>query len=831
MGIEEAIQRKLSRRMRGGFVLCLAAASYGQNVVSAHSENIPRVANVSVINFAIPSQSVDSALSAFSRVTGIQIVSKGAATRGITSPGVRGNLGAKQALLMLLAGTDLVPQFVDANTVAVTGPDQAHLGQFRADASANMVLDTIDVQGNSVNPSAVMGNLPPVYAGGQVATGAQLGLLGNRSILDTPFNVTSYTKEYLQNVQAHTLADAVQNSPSVRVTQPNSSFADSLTIRGFPVLAYDVTYGGVGDVLPRRVIPAELAERIEILYGPNALLNGISPFGNVGGSINVVPKRAEDIPLTQITLGYVSKAQFGTAIDVGRRFGQDNAFGVRVNAVFRDGDTALDHSRQQFGLGSVGLDYRGDRFRLSADFGYEANRLNDPPYTYTTAAGFPIPAAPKAESNPLPTWNKITNYDAFGVLRGEFDLAPDWTVSGAIGGKRDDLTYMMSNPTITNSLGNLAIVNQFYPQNEEALSAQVGLRGRLQTGPFRHDLAVNAAHEYEIYNQLAVNGATIASGSNLYFPRYVAPQVFPVLPDYLNLPKNTVQNLSSLAFADTISMLDDRIQLIGGGREQQVESSNYSSSTGFQTARNDQTRFSPAGAVVVKPWQNVSLYSNYIEGLSPGAVAPSTAINAGATFPPYVSRQVEAGLKVDFGRITGTFSAFQIEKPTGNLDATTRIFSVNAKQRNQGLEFQTFGELTDGVRLLGGISLIDGRITQSPQNVYNGHVAPGVPFTNINLGAEWDTPFVPGFTVLGRIVYSSTQYVDQANTQTIPDWTRIDLGARYTFAGYWGKPVVIRLNVQNVLDKGYWASSAFNGGNTLVRGEPRTFYVSTTFNF
>ena len=35
-------------------------------------------------------------------------------------------------------------------------------------------------------------------------------------------------------------------------------------------------------------------ERIDVLKGPSALLNGMPPGGSVGGSVNLVPKRAGD---------------------------------------------------------------------------------------------------------------------------------------------------------------------------------------------------------------------------------------------------------------------------------------------------------------------------------------------------------------------------------------------------------------------------------------------------------------------------------------------------------------------------------------------------------
>ena len=99
------------------------------------------------------------------------------------------------------------------------------------------------------------------------------------------------------------------------------------------------------------------------------------------------------------------------------------------------------------------------------------------------------------------------------------------------------------------------------------------------------------------------------------------------------------------------------------------------------------------------------------------------------------------------------------------------------------------------------------------------------------MGAEWDTPFIPGFTVNGRVIYTSDQFVNSPNTLSIPDWTRVDLGARYTFASPWnGKPIVVRLNVENVLNKAYWIGS-YTADGIVTLGAPRTFLASTTFNF
>lgn len=55
----------------------------------------------------------------------------------------------------------------------------------------------------------------------------------------------------------------------------------------------------------------------------------------------------------------------------GRRFGDNNQFGARVNLVHREGEGAVDNDKRRTTLASLGLDYKGDRLRSSLDFGYQ----------------------------------------------------------------------------------------------------------------------------------------------------------------------------------------------------------------------------------------------------------------------------------------------------------------------------------------------------------------------------------------------------------------------------------------------------------------------------
>ena len=77
-------------------------------------------------------------------------------------------------------------------------------------------------------------------------------------------------------------------------------------------------------------------ERVEVFRGPTAFLNGALPNA-VGGTINLVPKRATDDPITRATVLFDSDSQFGGSLDVGRRFGPDNAIGARASASYSSG--------------------------------------------------------------------------------------------------------------------------------------------------------------------------------------------------------------------------------------------------------------------------------------------------------------------------------------------------------------------------------------------------------------------------------------------------------------------------------------------------------------
>lgn len=209
---------------------------------------------------------------------------------------------------------------------------------------------------------------------------------------------------------------------------------------------------------------------------------------------------------------------------------------------------------------------------------------------------------------------------------------------------------------INNANGNLVESPSIFPTGSSAKSQEAGIRGRAETGPVRHALSLVGTHFSIDVNSLYTNVLNIAS--NLYRPTFVArPNVAIPAP-----PKVSATELTSVALADVLSAMNDRIQLIVGARYQRIQVTNFSPTTGAVTFYNDQAALSPAVGFIVKPWTNVSLYGNYMQGLQQGPTAPVGTSNAGQTFAPVKSQQFELGGKIDFGRFATTLSAFQIEQ-------------------------------------------------------------------------------------------------------------------------------------------------------------------------
>ena len=764
-------------------------------------------------SYDVPSSDLGQALSRFASQAGVSISVDPALVNGRRSPGLSGSYSVDEGFTRLLQGSGLQLQAVGAGAYTVVPA---------ADEAATEIAPTA-ITGVTVPSESLEGER---YAGGQVARRSSQGLLGSRDFMESPLSMTTYTSETVKNNQARTLADLTNSDPAVRSTNPAGGRYEQFTIRGFSLFNTDVSYGGLYGLLPTYSIDMEMADRVDILRGPTQLVNGISPRGSVGGGINIVPKRATDKPITEFTGTYVSDSQVGGAVDVGRRFGEDNRFGIRFNGVKQSGDTEWDHQKVNREMAVLGLDYRDERLRLSMDVGHTERDTDAPQERVLVADAAPVPKADDVKHNYAQHWSKAKTDDTFGALRAEYDIDDSTMVYGAVGARKSNHDFLRHNVSVTNAAGDFTVSPRDFTRDEDVRTVNAGVRKWFQTGPVSHEVNL-AADYFEL--DFENGGARYANGNgNLYSPVQTPKPLVPTRPD---AKIYTESRFSGVALSDTLGFMEDRLLVTLGARWQRVKIDDWSNGIERPTGY-DEEKVSPSMGVLFKATDQLSLYANYMEGLSQGKIAPSTSNNNDEIFPPFISRQIEAGAKYDMGRFALTAAVFRIKQPAYETNSTSRVFGPNGKRVNDGVELSVFGEPVEGFRLLGGVMYIDSELRDTVGGATDGNRAPATPKLNANLGAEWDVPGVQGLTLTGRGIYSSSQYLDQANTKEIDAWTRYDLGARYAFKVD-DKDITLRGTVENVLDSRDWISAGASDDSEpgLTISTPRTFILSATVGF
>lgn len=729
----------------------------------------------------------------------------------------------------------LTPQFtlraIALAAAAVTSATSA-FAQDNAPAASAGTLTTITVEASA---DASAEGLTKPFAGGQVARGGKVGILGNQDIMSTPFSTSSYTNELIQNQQAQSVADVLLNDPTVRQARGFGNFQELYVVRGFPVFSDDIAYNGLYGMLPRQYIASEFFERVEVFRGANTFLNGTAPGGtNVGGSINLLPKRAPNDPLTSISAGVQTGGEGYVAADIARRFGPDQSTGIRLNAVRRDGGTGIDDESRELSAVSLGVDWRSRNVRLSADVGWQDHNLKQGRPSVTPAAGLPLPAAPDSDKNFAQPWTYSKERDTFGTLRGEVDITDNITAWAAAGARHGSESNSLGNPTVLNAAGDTTAFRFDNVRKDENSTGEVGARFKFNTGSIGHTVSTAAA----IYNGKERDAFAFSGffSDNLYnHVAVAAPVLFPSTGDF-NDPQTTLRTkLKSIAVADSMSFLNDKLIATIGIRRQSIEQDNFDYVTGAPLNSYESARNTPLAGLLYKLTPQVSLYGNYAEALIPGQAAPASTAsgpvaNAGEVFQPFRSKQKEVGVKYDGGGIGASVAAFEIEQP--QYFVQNNVFGPNGEQRNRGLEFSVFGEPTKGFRLLGGLTLLDAEQRRTAGGLTDGKDVIGVPSTQLNLGGEVDIPGVSGLAVNALWLYTGKQFADAANTQELSSWNRLDVGARYLMDIGSGRVLTLRAKVSNVFDKSYWASAGgYPGSNYLVLGAPRTFAVSATVDF
>lgn len=742
-------------------------------------------------------------------------------------------------------GVGLSVSLMAANVIAATAAladqtDQAHAATPTTPAdkaappvaasASNAVLPTVTVNGASGNAWR--------------ARTASVAGYDNASLHDTPASITVVTRAQLDDQQAKRLSDVVRNDASVNKDYAPVGYYEGFSIRGFaldPASAYrldGLTLSG------EQQVALENKERVEILKGLAGIDSGvISP----GGVVNYVSKRPENV--ASVTAGVDSRGSTSAAVDLGRRFGPDDQFGLRVNAAKENMHSYIDGTNGRRTFGSIAADWNIDpraSLQLNAEFQQWIQRSAS---GYQLLGGTVVPSA--VSSSKLlgaQSWAKPVTTDALNI-NGRFDYAfnDNWRAYVAAGRSRtmidDNVAFAYgcyyvsscgaggTSPYFFSSNGDYDVYDYRSPgeyrRNDEM---RVAVDGKFTTGPLRHDVlfGTSALHRVVHLSDAVYDyvGSENIYGDDVDFaPSPNSPSVsYPQLDAWQY----------SLFATDRVS-LGEHWEVLAGGRAVFLRQKAWTSQDGPETG-TDKSALLPQIALVYKPVAPLSLYASYSKDLSLGDQAPVRASNAYAFLPPVESHQYEIGAKYDWAnRLSLTAAVFSISKPFqyAEPDASEAgyTFVQRGTERHDGIELSASGRVTERVSVTASVAAIRARAYDSGTPAYEGHQVINVPALRAALNADWSVPGLAGFDLLGGIEYSSSRNANEEGTARVPGWIVFNAGARYT-TKLAGHRTVVRLWVDNLFNRYYWSDAGEQQGDAyLFLGAPRTARLSVTYDF
>lgn len=778
--------------------------------------------------YDLATATLSQTLASIARQNNVSMSADPALLKGKTAPAIRGQYSVERAFVLALQGSGLELVKNADGTIYILKLQTPSLTKMQSNLHDAGDLKTIDVVANASRQTGVTNQLPIITvtsekdtdSTGQFSKQARVGLLGEQKIKDIPFSMSSYTAKALTDAGAVTVADALSKDASVQSTHASGGFLDSFIIRGFPIaegnfgeVAWDGQYG----VAPNYRLLTPYIEKVELLKGPAAMLYGMSPNGGVGGTINVVPKRPLDQPLTRLTLNYATQANLGAHIDLSQRFGEQERFGIRLNASHQQGDTAVDHQSRKQSVLATSLDFKGDRLTSTFDLIWQKEHFKNPIRPYFLAAGVDLPDAPNGKRSATQKWGWSDIEDFSTALQNNYALTENTSVFFNVGGGKSDVGRVVDHTvSILNSKGDTSAMIRDGIFKVDRFSMDAGLRNQFQIGDMDHAITVQLSKYQDKYAMSLPTGPTVYS--NIYHPVYIDLPAYNKVGD---VPLFSRSKLSGISISDHFSLLDQRLLINLGVRQQYIETDDYRTHVNYK-----KNALTPLIAATYKINDYTSLYANHIQGLSKGDRAPDGTRNEGETLAPYRSKQYETGLKYEKDDIFAALSVFKINKPSGLVQ--DNYYSADGEQQNIGVELNGHGRVTPSLSVFGSLAYMDATLKTTSSPTTQGNQAVGVPEWRANIGTEYNFQSLPALTLGGNVTYVDRQAINATNTQYLPAWTRLDLNARYV-ARLADQDVTFRANLLNALDKNYWSGVA--SYSTIALGAPRTLSISATLDF
>jgi catecholate siderophore receptor len=678
---------------------------------------------------------------------------------------------------------------------------------------------------------------------GVYANSTSVATKTNTPLIDIPQSVSVVTKEFIQDQAFQTLTDVTRYVPGVAIHQGEGN-RDELVIRGVDSSANFYVNGFRDDVQYFRDLYN--AQSVEVLKGPSALTFG---RGAGGGLVNRTLKEADGTRIYEATAQTGSYNDRRVSLDAGQAVNENVA--VRLNTFYEISNTFRDYGHfERYGFNpTVTLKPTDDtKIKLSYEY-YHDLRLADrgnPSLGLPGGATRFNPTEPFAPNGDLKTFygSPIYNQARVDVQTGiaviEHDFGNGLTAKNSTLYADYNRGYRNVYPggtgggpgggAVTPDLTQVSLNAYQNDTPRENVFNQTDFIYKTATGPVLHTIAFGT--EFGRENGLSrrdsgifpENGNRAFDVVNPFNPTYFGPVVFTHLPSDANSKYRL--NISSGYVQDQIEVTR-WLQFLLGARYDSFDLSAFDFNTFTNRSRVDE-EVSPRVAIIVKPIENLSIYTAYSTSFLPASGDQFSALSPGTLIlQPQKFESTEVGAKWNINpKLLFTAALYELNRTNVPIPDPNNpgFFFPSGANQIRGFETAITGYVTPEWQTVFGYAYTDARVTSATSpTIVPGNRVQLVPFNQFAWWNKYQINYRWAASL--GIIYFSDSFASSDNTVRLPGFWRFDAGLFAKIDETWSA----QLNVENIFDTGYWATA--DGNNNISPGQGRTFRVLARARF
>lgn len=664
-------------------------------------------------------------------------------------------------------------------------------------------------------------------------------------------------------------------------------------------------------------------EQIEVLSGVGGPMYGPS---NPSGTFNFVTKKPTGQPLREAELEYEGRSVLTGHVDLGGRLGPNKIFGYRINGLVGDGTGYVTHSQLRRQLASGAFDIRPvAHTTIGGNYNYynlyqhgypgwfSYNPTLNPTATCTTTyksgcfSKLPVTAPDPARQGYGQRFLGSNTNNQIGEVRVTQDFSPNWQLNLGV-------LQQISVRNLTTAVNALFDSTGDYQTEAENIfqgtisgrfqvKSDLGyLTGRFNTGNISHEVVIGSTgYKFSTWGPknsvpgsflCALNAPTVCY-ANIANPLIAAnPGYTPYTGKYSLYVTSSIHQ-QGFNFGDTVTLTPRWLLRVAASQDwtwtnNYKMSGTYPNQVHVPSAGNYMSQgVSPSGSVMYKPAANQTAYVTFSDSIQAPDTAPASSAtvvvaNANQPLPPYRSTQVEIGYKLVSRRMNFMTDVFRIRRPFADVREISTTAGYNCggviltpgqicendqiigQQINLGAEAMLSGNVTRSLRVIGGITALNPKLTHTfvllpvgnqyvsptctdpsgvdpsalicPSYVTNNKNLVGIPDYKSNILAEYRIPsfstafFTFNWQRVGR------RPADDINSYYVPQYNVFDVGGRYS-AVVFGKLATWLVTVNNVSNVHYWSTlgpgsiTGQSSADLAHLGEPRLLTASMRYEF